>query len=275
MNKLLELIDKRIAQKMSEGQFLIAVPCVVLEILSNGKVKVKAMTSGSIMNVPNYSGSEVAVGEAVQLFHSGVIMTESNSYIGASLTKGSGFVRLTGTTFNRVIGSTESIFANIGVKCNGTANVVLILNANVYGNESGNLSIKVYVDDVAETFSLQQYITLDEYEFVPLTMALVLTNGEHTINVTGAGSGSITSSEISVVGTNIEAYNPYTPTTDDDYIYAITNNEVYIRHYIGTVTNPSVPETIEGKPVKYIEPTAFNYTTVERVYIPDGVQWIG
>ena len=277
MNKLLEIIDSRVLSKIRTANFLTAVPCTVLAVNNDGTVKVKVIANDSTMTVPNYSGSSVSEGESVQMFYSGSVLAEKTAYIGASANKDSGgrLVRLTGTTLNKVMGSTESVFGNIGVKCNGEANVMLFLNTNVYGTEAGNLAIKIYVDNVALTFSPQQYISSDKYSFISLSTALSLTSGEHTINVTGAGKGSVTSAEIYIVGTNIEMYEPYVPTGDDDYLYATSNNEVHIRHYIGEANNPSVPDTINDNPVKYIEPTAFNYSTVNRVYIPDGVEEIG
>ena len=41
--------------------------------------------------------------------------------------------------------------------------------------------------------------------------------------------------------------------------------------YIGSDINIIVPETLEGKPVKTIYTTAFNYSNVRKIIIPEGI----
>lgn len=67
----------------------------------------------------------------------------------------------------------------------------------------------------------------------------------------------------------------YDPTDENDYIYITDSESATILFYIGDKVNISIPETLDDKPVKRIESTAFNYSSVKNVYIPDGVEEIG
>lgn len=64
---------------------------------------------------------------------------------------------------------------------------------------------------------------------------------------------------------------PYTPTTEDDYIVDDDSNILY---YIGSAINPEVPNELNDLPVKKLYSTAFDYSNVRSVYIPEGVEEI-
>ena len=61
------------------------------------------------------------------------------------------------------------------------------------------------------------------------------------------------------------------PTNEKDYIYEIVGDVSNIIMYIGSDTDIIVPETLEGKPVKAIYTTAFNYSNVRKIIIPEGI----
>ena len=63
----------------------------------------------------------------------------------------------------------------------------------------------------------------------------------------------------------------YMPTNENDYIYEIVGDVSNIIMYIGSDTDIIVPETLEGKPVKTIYTTAFNYSNVRKIIIPEGI----
>lgn len=60
-----------------------------------------------------------------------------------------------------------------------------------------------------------------------------------------------------------------------EYVYEVVDNE-YVRllFYFGTSVDATVPEEIEGLPVKEIFATCFNYSSVQSVVIPSGVEKI-
>lgn len=62
----------------------------------------------------------------------------------------------------------------------------------------------------------------------------------------------------------------------DDFQYSISDNAVYIKGYLGNESNLVIPEKIEEKWVISISDEAFNKNnTIESVYIPDSVKYIG
>lgn len=68
---------------------------------------------------------------------------------------------------------------------------------------------------------------------------------------------------------------PWEPVDENDYIYEITNGEATVLYYIGTGIAVQIPATLGGAPVTKLAPTAFNYTNVKYVDIPDSVVEIG
>lgn len=75
-----------------------------------------------------------------------------------------------------------------------------------------------------------------------------------------------------VYGSNIEKTTIFDPTTDADYIYDADNNAIV--YYIGTSSNPQIPQVIQNTEVKKLYSTAFNYSNVDAVYIPEGIEEI-
>ena len=67
----------------------------------------------------------------------------------------------------------------------------------------------------------------------------------------------------------------YDKTTEDDYIYTISNNTASIILYKGDYPNPRIPDKIEGYPVTRICATAFFMQNgVERVWLPNNLEII-
>lgn len=60
-------------------------------------------------------------------------------------------------------------------------------------------------------------------------------------------------------------------TDESDYIYSISNGEATILYYIGETRRPAVPTTLEGATVTHIAGTAFNYSNITMVSIPNTV----
>ena len=66
----------------------------------------------------------------------------------------------------------------------------------------------------------------------------------------------------------------YDITTADDYIYYKRYNKISIVRYIGSSSQPIVPDTIEGCPVTTICATAFYDGNVMAVWLPDTITTI-
>lgn len=81
--KVIESLNNKKENKES----VLSVPCVVTEKLDNEMVKVRLVSNNATYTVPNRSGNDVTIGENVSLFYNGIIITESQAYIGAVLNK--------------------------------------------------------------------------------------------------------------------------------------------------------------------------------------------
>lgn len=90
MDALNELIVSGAKKVVNNSACLFSAPCTVIASLGNQLYTVKLVTSGAQYNVMNYSGSNLEVGDSVQLYYRSNIISEQTSYIGASLTKDSG-----------------------------------------------------------------------------------------------------------------------------------------------------------------------------------------
>lgn len=76
-----------INNKMSIPENVKSVPCKVIELLDNEKVKVEVISSGANYIVLNRCGNDVQLGENVSLFYHGDIINSNQAYIGAAINK--------------------------------------------------------------------------------------------------------------------------------------------------------------------------------------------
>lgn len=278
MNELLNLIDKRIEKHSKNSKGLISVPCRVLEIFSNNTARVLVLENGVEYTVPNYSGSDLLIGENVQLFCQGNISLGRFMYIGAAVNKqnsnGSSFECVVGSSMTGEVFSNERDIVQINVWCKGEFPCLLFFNATVLGSSSGNLTINSYIDDVVNDFTIVETIQTGEYSTVSFSLPLKLSVDKHIIRISAIGVGNIVSLNSYVIGSQIEEYDVYEPTGDNDYTYLIKSDHSNIVYYIGKSKHPKVPTTLQGFPVKKLLSTSFNYSDVINVYIPEGVEEI-
>lgn len=90
MDALNKLIQKEAEKIINKSSSLFSAPCRIIEVLGNQKYRVQLVTSDAQYNLMNFSGSDLQVGESVQIFYRNNIISEQTAYIGASLTKESG-----------------------------------------------------------------------------------------------------------------------------------------------------------------------------------------
>ena len=82
-----ELVNQSIDKKIKEIDLIHSTPAKVLKNLSNEMHTVQLIASGIELVIPNYSGSSLEVGESVQVFYQGDILSERTAYIGAAIYK--------------------------------------------------------------------------------------------------------------------------------------------------------------------------------------------
>lgn len=276
MDKLFQLIDERIAYMAKKMPFISSLPCEVTEVLADNMVKVQLFSDGAIYTVPNWSGSALRVGENAHLFFRGSTFSESTAYVGACINKNSSPVYVQGYGYLGALTSTSRNVAKIGFK-NFAQEVYLVFNAvaQIDENNAGDGAFTITIDETAQTYVPQFSGVQGGYANISFTLPYTLALGEHDITIGGTGSyASLTMINCFVFGDVQSNESPYSPTTNNDYIYRTISGEVGVIYYIGEITNPEIPAELGDNPVKTLECTAFNYTDVTAVSIPDGVTTI-
>lgn len=89
MDDFRKLIESSILTALQNANYLKTTPCTVT-VVSDNLATVKLVDNGAEYTLPNWSGSNLVVGENAQLYYKGNIISESTAYIGASLNKESG-----------------------------------------------------------------------------------------------------------------------------------------------------------------------------------------
>lgn len=274
MDNLFSLIDERIEKRLYSSVYIKALPCTVLEVYENELVKVQLSSNESIYTVPNFSGSPVEVGESVQLFCKSNAVSDKTSYIGASLNKGGASLYATainGNVFTGALFTTARKIAGISFVAHKPT-VLLGFNAVVQGDATaGSGTITIHVDDVAQSYSPIVSTIASGYVHCSFVLPLTLTADTHYIEIKASGANAtLTSIKAYVYGYVESAEPPYTPTTEDDYIY----DGADVLYYIGSEKYIETPTTLNDVDVTTFEATSFNLSNVKAVYIPEGLERI-
>lgn len=277
MDSLFKLVDERINKYLSNSPFIVAVPCVVLDVLSDNMLKVQLTASKAVMTVPNWSGSSVEVGENVQLFYRGAILSEQSAYVGASLNKASAqsnYVQaevIIGTLFE-----TERDVAVINFN-NSAENILLGFNAVIQGDRE-NIGIgefSIYLDGELQDYSATFSVIAGGYTNCSFTIPMTVERGDHEIEIKGIGDyTTVLKINAYAWGDVKSAEPPLEPTSESDYIYYTTDDTSETIYYIGESLYPIVPDTFDSKPLETIGRATFNYSDAKAVSIPDGVERI-
>lgn len=82
-------VVQEISNKTSSHENIKSVPCKVVELLDDEKVRIKVVSTGAIYTVLNRCGNDVHIGENVSLYYHGDVIIGNQAYIGAALNKAS------------------------------------------------------------------------------------------------------------------------------------------------------------------------------------------
>ena len=177
------------------------------------------------------------------------------------------------TPYAGELSNMEAVIGDADFKCDADTLLHINCTACIEGTNSADTEIRHYLDGDELDFYTIDTISAGEHRTVSANFAVSAEKGEHTLEVKAIGDGTLHRFSGTIWGANIEARPevPYTPTTATDYLYVLADNEVSIIRYIGSEKRPEVPSEIEECPVTKLYSTAFNYSNVEAVYIPDSV----
>lgn len=274
MNDIISLIDSRIEKSLNQDTALKSMPCRVKAVISNAKVLVESIENGVQYTVPNYSGSDVHVGENVQVYYK-VNLSNTKSYIGASLNKSSSSSGELDVVMGEVVTgeilSDNHILGNVYVECDKILYAHLFVNVNLLGNSSSNISITIQVNTVTQDYIAKQTLNNLCYSNVSYSIPLRLSSGRNEIVIKISGSGNITDGCVYASGHGIREYTPYQSTDENDYIWEVDNDNSNTIYYIGNKISPIVPTTLEGYPINILHGTTFDHSNIERALIPEGI----
>lgn len=273
MEALNELIDKRISEFLKKSNCITSLPCRVIEDLQNGYYTVEVLSNGTKYIVPNFSGSAINVGENVQLYYKGAIVTNQSAYIGAVNYKDSGAspIVVNGlNTLGEIIRDNTRITI-IKFKATQSVNLLIVFNANVFGTIEGDCSLDIYIDESKISHVPRETILQDKYNLVCFTLPLFCESGEHELKILANGTGNYINICSYIYGFYIEELPIFDPTSDEDYVYETIDNKSNSIFYKGETITPSVPTLMGGKDTTIIRATTFNTSNVLGVYIPEGI----
>lgn len=126
------LVRQEAEKVVKDSACVFSAPARVISVEGNQKYKVQLVTSDAQYILSNYSGSDLYVGESVQIYYRNNYISEQTAYIGSSLTKDSG--HMGGLQFRKM---TQSEYDAITTKDDNT--VYYVIN---------NGAVKQYLGDI-------------------------------------------------------------------------------------------------------------------------------
>lgn len=269
MDSLIELIDNRIGKVLNASAHVNSLIGQVVAA-SNDRYDVKLFTTGAIYNLPNYSGSDVNIGEQVYVYYSGGFLSNQTAYIGASLNKPATTTFIYGTGFLGTLSPTQKKIASVYFQNTAPTTVNLVVNTVITSDTIGAVAFTILVDD--EEYEYEPAVTAnDGYTHCSFTLPIELSEiSSHNIDIKASGVGAITQIKAYIFGVSITD-SDWVMTGENDYIYIVRDNEATLLIYIGSYTRIITPLTMDGAPVTKISNSCFMNTPVEAVMISNGV----
>lgn len=270
---LTELINQKVDKKIVESDIVHALYAKVINPLENGMYVVEIIPTKTQLILPNWTGSELDIDENVQVFYKGEIISERTAYIGSSFYKGDIASRnrvkyIVGTAKLGTISTTQRTIATIKFEALQKTKVFVVLNSNIWGNETGFSTVYIYMDGQMHEYVPKTTVTANYDSVQSFTLPFDVTKGKHVVDIRASGSGDYIDIYTFVFGQGLNDKETYDPTDEDDYIY--TGGTII--YYIGESTTPLMPVTLDNVPVTTLLPTAFcGNEELESVKIQNGV----
>lgn len=273
VDSLIELIDNRIEKVLEKSTHISSLVGQVVAA-SNDRYDVKLFTTGAIYNLPNYSGSDLVVGEQVYVYYTGGILSNQTAYIGASVTKPVSTKFIYGNGLLGALSENTRKIAAVYFKTTAPTTINFVFNSVIASDSVGAVTFTILIDN--EELEYQPTVTAnDGYTHCSFTLPIELNEvSDHIIDVWATGVGAVTQVMTYIFGVSITD-SDWTLTTENDYIYVIDNGEATLLKYIGSYKRIITPLALEGAPVTAIYNTCFMNSAVEAVIISNGVVTIG
>jgi hypothetical protein len=272
MDNFLQVIDQRVKKTIVESNVINTTPCIILDQVDSNNFSVRMLSNDCIYVLPNLSGSALENGDLCQVFYKGSF-NQRNCFIGAALDrhKSENVV----IPFD-IVGTLPTIdfmsFAHCKILSTSNSSCLLNVNLNIQGLGQTELGLQIVVNGAIRK-TLYKNVDNGKKEIISLSLPIFFEKNEkYKIQFKIKGNVNLLDFEGYIYGSNIEKTTIFDPTTDADYIYDTDNNAII--YYIGTSSNPQIPQVIQNTEVKKLYSTAFNYSNVDAVYIPEGIEEI-
>ena len=202
MDNLFKLIDNRIQKILSKSSHINSEIAQVIS--TDGRLAVvRLLTTNTEYTMPNYSGSDVKVGDTVYVYWKGSFLSPQSAYIGASTRSDFPLTYIYGVN---TTGSTSSAKSEINL--NSVVNdctVNLVFNAVISASNAGQFTFTIYADNVAEIYVPTGTTISNGYVNCNFTIPLLFADaGTHNIKVVGNGMGTVTQMKSYVFGQGIK-----------------------------------------------------------------------
>lgn len=202
MDSLLKLIDSRIQKAIAASAHINSEIAQVVSV-NGATATVKLLSNGTEYTLPNYSGTEIRVGDTVYVYWKGGFLSAQSAYIGTAARANFPIVYIDGTDSMGGVSSANSQIEFESLVNNCTVN--LVFNAVISATTAGNYTLTIYVDNTAETYSPTGTTIANGYVSCNFTLPLSLSAvGNHTISISGSGNGTITQIKSYVFGQGIK-----------------------------------------------------------------------
>lgn len=270
---LFELIDSSVRKQIENSDCILAVPAKVVEALDNGMYVVNLISNGTQLIVPNWSGSELDLNENVQIFYKGNILSERTAYIGASFYTGDNASRnrikyINGTFELGAVGEIARTIAMVEFEAVQNTKVFAVLNANIWGNETGFSFVYIYMDGILHEYQPKTTVMANYDSVQCFNLPFDVAKGKHVLEIKASGTGNYIDIYAYIWGQGLTDKESFDPTSEADYIYSGGT----IIYYIGESKNPLLPTTLDNIPVTTITSVAFDgRTDLVSAKIPNGI----
>lgn len=275
MDSLIELIDNRIENAMSKSTY---VNSLIGQITSVGDSRcgVKLFTTGVVYNLPNYSGSDVVVGEKVYVYYAGGFLSNQTAYIGASLNKATKITYIEGSNTLGNLSSNPKKVSTIYFLVTAPTTINLVFNATIEAQTTDTATFAIIIDDNEYDYVPTMNIN-DGYTSCTFTVPVSFEDvGVHQIDIKATGVGAVTQVKSYIFGVGITK-SDWIVTSDADYTYMIDmvdpTGERSLR-YIANYDKIITPTTLDGNPFLSIGYETFMTKDVTAVDIQPPVTTI-
>lgn len=165
----------------------------------------------------------------------------------------------------------ERTIANGGYSGGSDGYKFVHFNVNLQGSETGEVSAKVYHDEIAQDFLPRISLVADGYATLSFSVPISSAAGTHTLRLAATGEAAeVVDVEAYVWGQELSATSPEYVSARF-FTYIVEDGKAVVTGYTGSSLYPEIPPRLGGYPVTAIGEEAFTDSNITAVYIPEGV----